>query len=183
MYRKDVEAVKTKGWSVAGHEDDDESALDLPTPLSEAHDAQTYIFSVLPLFFSSPTSMFQLTETTLFHWDLAYEFSSHRLYNAKNDFTGPQTATKVQMWMRKMQTRPSRDGGGSDGYVTTIPNTKYTSSSGSQQLIVTSLRSSNDGLGYRGSDVEVSDGAYRDPKHGQQAPSAVRGSPSLCVAC
>jgi hypothetical protein len=49
MYCKDVEAVKTKGWSVAGHEDDDKSALDLPTPLSEAHDAQTYVFSVLPL--------------------------------------------------------------------------------------------------------------------------------------
>jgi hypothetical protein len=38
---------------------------------------------------------------------LSRDISSHRLYNAKNDFTGPQTAMKVQMWMRKMQTRPS----------------------------------------------------------------------------
>jgi hypothetical protein len=126
--------------------------------------------------------MFQLTKTTLFHWDLAYEFLSPRTYNAKNGFSGPQTATKVQTWMNKMQTWPLRDGGGSDSYVTTIPNTEYTSSSGSQQLLVTSLRSSNDGLGYRGSDVEVSDGVYRNalmklPRYNQQVPSEVSDSP------
>ncbi len=56
MYRREVEAEKIQGLSDAGNEVDNkvgESALDLPTPLSVAHDARKldlYVFSVLSFF-------------------------------------------------------------------------------------------------------------------------------------
>jgi hypothetical protein len=175
-YRKEVDAEKTQRNT--GHEDEDES-LDLPTPLSKPHDARkpnTYVISVPSfLHFSSPTTMLQLTETTLFHSDLAFEFLSHRFYNAKKDFSGPQTVMKIQTWMEKMQPRSRSDGGSSTGFATTIANTELTTSSGSRAPMI----SSNSGLGYRhSSDVEAGDsGVYRNalvnlPTPGQQ----IRGS-------
>jgi hypothetical protein len=127
--------------------------------------------------------MLQLTETTLFHWDLASEFLSHRSSNAKKDFSGPHTKN-VQQWVSKVQSTglPLQAVGrtaSNHSYATTIANTELaTTSAGSQCL----GSSSNDGLGYRRFDFEGSDGAYRDalknlPRLSQRLPSAVSDSP------
>lgn len=142
-------------------------------------------------FFSIPDHMLQLTETTLFHWDsthslaLGLEFASS--YNAKKNFSGPNTRN-VQMWVSNLQSTgsPLQVGGGqvggvpagSQSYPTTIANTESSASLGTQP--VSPMRSSNDGLGYRGVDVEESEASvYRNalgnlPKRSQRASSGVR---------
>lgn len=110
--------------------------------------------------------MLLLTETTLFHWDLAFEFLSHRLSNTKGDFSGPHTLKNVQQWASKVQTtgRPPQTGGGpasSHSYVTSSVNTNFTTASEIFQYRGTPITSSNDGLGYDAS-VESGDGPYRD---------------------
>jgi len=135
------------------------------------------------------TTMLQLTETTLFHWDLAREFLSDRLYNEKKDFSGPHAVNRVRKWVAKVQSpRQSLQAIGSSAsthsYPMTIANTEFTTSSGCQ---VRPMGSSNDGLGYRRSKSEPNDGEYRDalvnlPKRSQQVPSMVRDS-SRSVWC
>jgi hypothetical protein len=49
--------------------------------------------------------MFLLTETTLFHWDLAFDLLSARLNIAKKEFSGAITLRKVQTWVNKVQTK------------------------------------------------------------------------------
>jgi hypothetical protein len=124
--------------------------------------------------------MFQLTETTLFHWDSTFEFIHHRSNDPKKDFAG---ARKVQSWMAKLQstgpTFPPTQGSSASArsLATTVANTDHTASSESQPL-VTPARSSSDGVGHCVSDVEASDGAYRDsvgklPRYNERIPSMV----------
>jgi len=106
--------------------------------------------------------MLQLTKTTLFHWDLAWEFLSDRSYNEKKDFSGPHAVMKVQMWMAKIQAPSLLPGAGgglasTHSYATTIANTKFTTSLARPQH---SMRPSDDRLGYHTSDLEGSDDAY-----------------------
>ncbi len=185
MYCMEVEAEKIQGLSDAGNEVDNKVnklALNLPTPLSVAHNAQKldpYIFLVLS-FFIHDSTMLQLTEMTLFHWDLAQEFLSDRLYNEKKDFSGPHAVNRVQKWVAKVQSpRQSLQAIGSSAsthsYLTAIVNTKFTTSSGCQ---VRPMGSSNDGLGHCRSESEPNDGEYHDtlvnlPKCSQQVPSMV----------
>ena len=129
--------------------------------------------------------MFLLTETTLFHWDLASDLLSARLDNVKKGFSGAITARKVQTWFDKAQTKglPSRSAGSlgsSNSYATTIANTDATASSGAEPPI-TPKRTSMGGLHYRRLGSEECDGAYRKalanlPKDSPQDPSAVSDS-------
>ena len=97
---------------------------------------------------------------TLFHLDLAFNFLYRRPYDPKKDFSG---ARKVQTWMAKLQTAasslPPTQGSSAStcSFVSTIANSNFAPSSGSQRLPM-SVQSSSDGLGYRGSDLEASDG-------------------------
>ncbi|KAN0130534.1 hypothetical protein V8E53_009217 [Lactarius tabidus] len=96
----------------------------------------------------------------------------------KKDFAG---ARKVQSWMAKLQstgpTFPPTQGSSASArsLATTVANTDHTASSESQPL-VTPARSSSDGVGHCVSDVEASDGAYRDsvgklPRYNERIPS------------
>jgi hypothetical protein len=102
--------------------------------------------------------MLQLTETTLFHWDMAVDLSQ-RFYDPKTDFSGPNPVV-IRSWVSKVET-PGRRAGASTAsnhsYVTTVANTEFTASSGSQPPVTTT-----NGLGYRRSDLESSDGGYRE---------------------
>ena len=109
--------------------------------------------------------MLLLTETTLFHLDLAFDLLSDRLNNVKKDFSGATSARKVQTWVAKVQTkgltkRSVGSLGSSHSYVSSNANTDHTASSGTEPP-VTPMRSSPGGLHYRRLDSEESDGAYR----------------------
>ena len=129
--------------------------------------------------FSSPITMLLLTETTLFHWDLAFDFLSHRFQNAKKDFSGPQTAKKVQMWMDKITTQPpppqaEESSASNHSYATSLTNFTTTSEI---------LGPQSDGLGYRSSDAEASDSLYYSaPPQSPQLSSAVSDIPCSCGA-
>jgi hypothetical protein len=130
--------------------------------------------------------MLQLTETTLFHWDLALEFLYNRFYNSKKEFSGPQTnVRKVQVWMSKMQPRAQPTGGSSVSacsYVSTPVNTNIATSTGFQ-LSVAPVISSSDRIKYCSLDVDTtSDSAYCNAvinqcEPTQQNPALVSDSP------
>ncbi|KAF8257622.1 hypothetical protein EI94DRAFT_1817313 [Lactarius quietus] len=106
--------------------------------------------------------MLQLTETTLFHWDLALEFLYTRLHDTKKNFSGPRSdMRKVQQWVYKMQ-NPSQQTGGSSAsahsFASHLVDTDVVTSTGSQrsqQSLALNI-SSSDGLRYRHiSDIAV----------------------------
>jgi hypothetical protein len=136
-------------------------------------------FLSFPLFIST---MLQLTETTLFHWDSAFEFSYCRAYDLKKDFSGTR---KVQSWMAKLPSLLPTQGSSASArsYVSTIANMNCTASLESQHL-VTPVWSLSNGLGYHVSDIEASNGAYRHtvghiPKLSEHFPSLVSDSTHL----
>jgi hypothetical protein len=85
--------------------------------------------------------MFLLTETTLFHLDLAFDLLSARLNNVKKEFSGAVTARKVQT--KGLPLRSVGSLGSSHSYVTTITNTEATDSSGTDVKIWWDLKTHN----------------------------------------
>ena len=133
--------------------------------------------------FSFPTTMIlQLTEATLFHWNSAFEFLNHRDGDLKEDYSGLRSATRIQNWVATLSTGMSHRTtdsslASSHNLHTTDPSSNFSASSRSQAP-VTPVRSSSDGLGYRISNFEASDGLYRDalmnlPMHPRRDPSVV----------
>ena len=130
-------------------------------------------FSVFSFFhsqFSSAINMLQLTETTLFHWDLAFDFLYNRVSGMKKDFSGARTdLRKVQAWMTEMETSTpslSRRGGSSASarsLASTLASTDVATSTGSQSS-VNAIVSSSDGIRYRSSDAGANESSYCDAK-------------------
>ncbi|KAF8264898.1 hypothetical protein EI94DRAFT_1805130 [Lactarius quietus] len=124
--------------------------------------------------------MFQLTEMTLFYWDLTFEFLHHRYNDPKNNFAG---ATKVQSWISKLQSsgqsfpQASTQGSSASAHslAMTVATTDHAASSESQ-LLLTPMRSPSDGVRYCISDVKASDGVYcksvgKLPRYNERMPS------------
>lgn len=135
-------------------------------------------------FFFSSTTMLLLTETTLFHWNLAFELLTPRLNNVKNSFSGPDVDRKVQTWVVRSQGNalsPSDvESSSNQSYAVSRASSNFSASS-EREPPVTPLRGSDDGLRYRQPDLEECDSAYRQslrkvPKHSQRDLSPVRDS-------
>ncbi|KAF8267274.1 hypothetical protein EI94DRAFT_1801899 [Lactarius quietus] len=124
--------------------------------------------------------MFQLTETSLFYWDLTFKFLHHRYNDPKNDFAD---ATEVQSWISKLQSSgqsfPQASTQGSSASTRSLAMTVVTTdhiASLESQLLLTPMRSPSDGVQYRISDVEASDGVYCEsvgklPRYNERMPS------------
>jgi hypothetical protein len=184
----EVDEEKTKGLQVAASKGEGKSVPNpnpnLPTPL-DARKPSSYIF----LFLSPTTTMLQLTETTLFHWDWIFspelDLLSSSSYNAKTDFSSTNAMKKVHMWMSKVKSPlPSQHATASSAstksFVSSIANTNLTTSSLATEPLASPMGPSGEGLRYRRPD-EVSDDTYRAalenlPKAAQQLPLLVRVS-------
>jgi hypothetical protein len=135
--------------------------------------------------FSFPTTMtlqLQLTETTLFYWNSAFDLLNLRAHNLKKDYSGLQLAMLVQNWMAALTAAPSQHTTESSLASSRHPATTDASTNFSSllRLGLPLATSSSGGLGYRITDYEASDRLYCDtvmnpPKHCWRDPSAVSG--------
>jgi hypothetical protein len=135
------------------------------------------------------TLQLQLTETTLFYWNSAFNFLNLRAHDSKKGYSGLQSATLVQNWMAALSAAPSQRTTESSLASSRHPATMDASTnfSSSSRLGSPLATSSSGGLGYRITNYEASDGLYHNavmnlPKHRWCDPSVVSDDTrSMCV--
>jgi hypothetical protein len=129
------------------------------------------------MYFFSDRHMLQLTETTLFHWNMMLEYMSSSFTNLKKNFSGLNPSNKCYSWVNDMHTFNSSQRSTSS----TSASTRSLASSFALTEL-SSLRSHidppSDGVRQRVSDTDPSDNGDDDslPTRGMPNPSAVSDS-------